>query len=454
MVRVKRGAGSGPAGRACAVALAAAGLLGGGPAAAAAAQPAGLRVVGGTPVASITGLPFQVALYVKSPPDLFGQVALGFCGGVIIDPVQVVTAAHCVIDESTGAIVPASEVTVSAGAAQLSQSVPTQPVAADIAVYPSFNPATAAFDVAVVTLSTPLYSGSPRPDGVVAVAPIPLITPALAAQYANPNASPAQPVVISGWGQTAAKPTGAPADVPGTTLPEQLRAAQTHLVADATCAADYAAFGARFPPLTPQMICAGEPAGGVDVCSGDSGGPLVVDIGGPGAPPAGYVLAGLSDFGAGCAQAGYPGIFVRVAAPEITGFIESQAQAHGQTLSPVPAPPVAPDPAPIDVARPPTPATIGRATLLQSTARVKKRVVRLAVHCAMAKCAGTLTLRSTITLAGVRFALAANTTATVALRITPAAQRQLDRHRHRLPAGATLRTAPSVATHHHLTLTD
>ncbi len=422
-------------------------------------------MVGGTAVPSITAFPFQVALYVTLPPRFLGPSMLAFCGGVIIDQTQVLTAAHCVTDEATGATVAPGAVTLTAGTAVLPPSVPTQPVAAGIAVDPSYNPAGADSDVAVVTFPAPLYTGAPRPDGTAAVAPIPLITPALAARYADPDLSPALPVAISGWGETAAKPVGAP-DQPGP-LPQQLQSAATHLVADATCAADYAGLGrSGFPPITTRMICAGEPGGGVDACAGDSGGPLVVDAGGPPAPPADYVLAGLADFGAGCAQPGLPGVYVRIAAPEISSFIAAQAQAQGQQLSspPVPAapvaspppaavPPPAPAPATTVVVGPPRPRAAA-ASVIAATVRVRHRVARVAVHCGPARCQGTLTLRSTITLGSARFALRANSTAPVPVTITPAAQRQLDRHGHRLSGSASLRLAGSLLARRTVTFVD
>jgi trypsin len=61
--------------------------------------------------------------------------------------------------------------------------------------------------------------------------------------------------------------------------------------------------------LTDSMICAGYEEGGRDTCQGDSGGPLFV-------VPAGKspVLVGVVSWGRGCAQQGYFGIYARVSA--------------------------------------------------------------------------------------------------------------------------------------------
>lgn len=60
------------------------------------------------------------------------------------------------------------------------------------------------------------------------------------------------------------------------------------------------------------MICAGLfDEGGKDSCQGDSGGPLVVD----------NELHGVVSWGAGCAQARYPGVYVRTS--RFTDWINS-----------------------------------------------------------------------------------------------------------------------------------
>ncbi|MCA1689795.1 MAG: trypsin-like serine protease, partial [Actinobacteria bacterium] len=200
------------------------------------------------------------------------------------------------------------------------------------------------------------------------------------------------------------------------------------------------------PAITARMLCAGEPAGGIDACSGDSGGPLVVDLDSPVAPPGDYVLAGLIDFGAGCAQPGFPGVYVRLATPEIAAFIGQQAAAAGQQLAAAPAPAgVAP------VRR--TLAGSGTARITAGGARVSSRVAKVAVRCQRAACTGTITLRTTTTVGIAHFAIAADSTRRVSVRITPRGQRELVRHGHRLVTRATLRTTGAPATHRAFRLT-
>ncbi len=51
------------------------------------------------------------------------------------------------------------------------------------------------------------------------------------------------------------------------------------------------------------MLCAGAP--GKDACQGDSGGPLILTFGEP-------VLVGIVSWGMGCAEASHPGLYVRI----------------------------------------------------------------------------------------------------------------------------------------------
>ncbi|XP_063382863.1 serine protease snake-like [Cydia fagiglandana] len=60
--------------------------------------------------------------------------------------------------------------------------------------------------------------------------------------------------------------------------------------------------------LDQTQVCAGKLGGGVDTCQGDSGGPLQVRVGSL------TSVIGVTSFGFGCARAGAPGVYTKVAA--------------------------------------------------------------------------------------------------------------------------------------------
>ncbi|HEU0249779.1 MAG TPA: serine protease [Solirubrobacteraceae bacterium] len=272
-----------------------------------AAPRAGTSIVGGDG-ASIAQFPFQVALYDTQA----GSPAAGFfCGGVIVDATHVATAGHCVAGAQSGG----GQIAVLAGSSSL------DPEAGSVrdgvrasAVDAHYSAVSSAYDVALLTLSQPLWQGSsPSVNGVSRIAPLALDR-ATTARYANPNAVPAVVATASGWGDV----DPAPGHVPN--YPIRLRSVRMALVPDEVCEEQYALIE---QPIGPSMICAGGGRSHLDTCYGDSGGPLVVDQDNPARPPADYVLAGLVDFGNGCAQAGYAGVYTRVANAEVMGFLMS-----------------------------------------------------------------------------------------------------------------------------------
>lgn len=270
-------------------------------------------IVGGEG-ASIASFPFQVALY---DPQAGSPAAGFFCGGVIIDATHVVTAAHCITGGGGRQAGSAGEVTVLAGSTRLDPSDPgsvRDPVQAT-AFDSHYNPMSSDYDIALLTLARPLWSSSTAPsiNGIDTIAPLPL-EPEKASIYANPNLIPAITATASGWGDINA----APGHV--ASYPTSLRAVRMPLVSDSLCEEQYAALE---QPITSRMICAGGARSHVDTCYGDSGGPLVVDQGTPARPPGDYVLAGLVDFGNGCAQPGYAGVYTRISDPEIMRFLSS-----------------------------------------------------------------------------------------------------------------------------------
>jgi len=269
-------------------------------------------IVGGTE-ASIASFPFQVALF----EPIAGPLAGFFCGGVIVDATHVLTAAHCLAGAGQGNRVVGDEIEVLAGATNLASpgAGSVRDPAAAVSIDPGYDPRTDADDVGVITLARPLWPGAlaPRPNGVDTIAPLAL-EPAAAALLATPATAPATLATVSGWGDTSAVPSHAQS------YRSTLQSARVPLVPERLCAEEYAPIEQR---ITPGMICAGSSQPPADSCYGDSGGPLVVDRDTPARPPEDYVLVGLVDFGAGCAEPGFAGVYTRISAPAVAGYLSS-----------------------------------------------------------------------------------------------------------------------------------
>ncbi|WP_037678745.1 trypsin-like serine protease [Streptomyces griseus] len=203
-----------------------------------------------------------------------------FCGGTLVAPDKVLTAAHCVAGLNW-----AKNGAVLAGTATLND-----PSAGDAAgvwrqwTHPHFNGDTLQNDIAVLTLDRPLEEPWLR----------------LAASNDSALYKAGTSAKVYGWGLTSG------AD--GADLSAKLRTATLPLVADSTCDSAMQSVLGKDAFIEGSMICAGTPATGTDEgttspCNGDSGGPLVV----------GNKIVGIVSWGvSGCtAQGAYP-VFTKV----------------------------------------------------------------------------------------------------------------------------------------------
>lgn len=238
-----------------------------------------LRIIGGQS-ASKGRWPWQVAI--------LNRFKEAFCGGTLVAPQWVLTAAHCI----------RKRLFVRVGEHDLGATEGTEQDyrVVNIHVHPEYDPETVDNDIALLKLSSPSEM-----NRHVQLACVP--------KHNDPLPRDRQCTIL-GWGKEK--------DVAifGTDV---LNEAKVPIVNISNCLDVYKDYY-----ITDNMFCAGYRRGRVDSCAGDSGGPLLCEVDNR------WHVYGVTSFGEGCGRKGKYGIYVKV--PNYVTWMETTMLHNDQVL--------------------------------------------------------------------------------------------------------------------------
>ncbi|KAG7175398.1 Plasma kallikrein-like 1 [Homarus americanus] len=243
----------------------------------------GNRIVGGWMTTPNNKYPWLVGFKVMNYGENY------FCGGTIISPHYILTAAHCLFNPYNGNMFKTNALKVGVGdhnQATTDDDIPRVTRLVDvkkIIVHEGYSLFQNYHDIGLVRLAEALDLVS---HTQVRAACLP---------KAPENTYEGAMGVVYGWGIMHTDALEQPDEVREVVVP----------ILNPKC--DGKSVGQM--KITSNMLCAGEEDGGKDTCLGDSGGPLTVEE-----RDRHHTLVGVTSFGSGCGNPDSPGVYTRVTA--------------------------------------------------------------------------------------------------------------------------------------------
>lgn len=265
------------------------------------------RIIGGEEVVDESDYPWYIRL------EIFGQLA---CGGSLLHPLWVLTAAHCFRPTQLGPFSANHWINKQVYDTFGIEIHPEYREFNDNGKKNFFN------DIMLVQLSEPIPDAS-------------LVSLNNVASYPSDG----QELTVIGLGKTDEAQLAPP------NLPKLLET-QVNAISNDQCQGFYD--DATLDIVEEQMLCAGVDQGGKDSCEGDSGGPLLDAQG---------VQVGIVSFGVGCGLAQYPGVYSRVSnymewiesvlCADTSIYADAGVELPTMCVTPTTAPTPEPTPAPV-----------------------------------------------------------------------------------------------------------
>lgn len=197
-------------------------------------------IIGGKP-ASISSYPWLAHISYRGAVEGFD------CGGTVVSPRLILTAAHCVLT-GTGRVAAAPSFSILTGTGDLREAAPERvSQVSQVLVFPEYEPSRTLNDAALLVLAAPVTAPT-----------LPLATTADEALLAS-----GAPLAVAGWGLTSFDPPR---------LPAVLREGQSIVQSSQSCQRRLRQVLLAYVPGS-QFCVKSQSGSGVSLCNGDSGGP-------------------------------------------------------------------------------------------------------------------------------------------------------------------------------------